>query len=96
MKNSINSRAFKLAHQIKSTFKNFSQALRAAWMIVKLQAGVRTPIQFAKDTGEVREAVAIACGSLSTIEKGFLKFVEWVNDEKTQWRSFRIERLILS
>ena len=96
MKNSLSSRAMTIAHQIKKNFANFSTALRAAWQIAKISAGQRTNITFAKDGGELREAIAINCGSLQTIEKGFVRFVEWISEDKTQWRSFKIERLIVA
>jgi len=87
------STAMTIAHQIKDGFDCFGDALRAAWLIAKMADGRRVEFAFAKDTGEYREAVAVACGSLSTLECGFLRFVEWVSPEKTQWRSFRLERL---
>ena len=89
----IRKEVFSLAHQIKATFATFGQALKAAWRIIKMKFGIATPITFAKSTGEIREAVALNCGSLSTIEKGFVRFLENI-EGRTQWRSFRIERLI--
>lgn len=93
--NTLPAKAMRLAHQIKDLFSSFSQALKAAWQIAKLAAGFSINITFAKDTGEVRNAHAIACGGLSTIEKGFVRFVEQLEEGRTQWRSFRIERLIV-
>lgn len=84
-----------IAHQIKGLFNSFAEALKAAWIIVKLNMGFSVRIAFAKDTGEIREALAIATGSLSTIEKGYIRFVEQVSEGRTQWRSFKIGRIIL-
>lgn len=92
---SIYKRAMNIAHQIKQYFDKFGEALQAAWAIVKLFSGRKVELTFAKSTGEVREAKAIALGSLSTIEKGYFRFVELLEDETTQWRSCRFERMIL-
>lgn len=91
----MKSQVMTLAHQIKASFDNFSQALKAAWRIIKLKMGIRTKITFVKKTGEIREAVAIALGSLSTIEKGYVKFVELLEGGNSQWRSFRIQTLLV-
>ena len=91
----MKSKVFKLAHLIKGLFQSFSQALKAAWKITKLSLGKKQRIVFAKEGGEVRTADAIACASLSTVEKGFVRFLEQITPDQTQWRSFRIERMIL-
>lgn len=91
----MKSKVFKLAHQIKSSFSTFSQALKAAWKIIKMQMGYLETVMFAKSTGEVRKAEVIAIGSLTTIEKGFVRFIEII-EGKSQWRSFRIERMIFN
>ena len=62
---------------------SFSFALKKAWVIIKLQSG------------EYRKATAVLTGSLDTLEKGFVKFVEMV-EGKAQWRSFRIENLLVA
>ena len=96
MKTSEKRKLFNLAHFIKCNFGSFSQALKAAWKIIKLQLGKAVTITFAKSGGEVRDARAIACSSLETVfTKGFLRFVEQVPGG-TQWRSFRIERMIIA
>lgn len=88
-------RVMSMAHKIKGRFQTFSESLKAAWIIVKLSLGYYVNLTFAKDTGEIRKAQGIAMGSLSTIEKGFVRFLELLDEDRTQWRSFRIERLIL-
>lgn len=92
MKN-IKSKAFQIAHQIKEHFITFSQALTAAWKIAKIYCGWPTAIRFVKDGGEIRQAIAVACSSLSTLEEGFLRFVELLPTGRTQWRSFCVDRL---
>ena len=91
----IRSSVMTIAHQIRNYFNTWSQALKAAWLLVKLRMGQIITIQFAKSTGEIRTAEVVAVGSFSTIEKGFIRFVELV-EEGSQWRSFRIERLLLA
>ena len=88
------SQVFTIAHQIRKYFSNFSQALKAAWRIVKIYAGRPTLIQFAKSSSELRKAKAIAAGSLKTITKGYVRFVELVENGLTQWRSFKIANLV--
>ncbi len=92
--NKLNAKVFRTAWQIlKGGFAtNFGQALKKAWLIIKLSAGVSTKIVFAKETGEYREATAVLTGSLDTIKDGFVRFVEMV-EGKAQWRSFRISNL---
>lgn len=94
MKNSIYSVAMKTAHKIKSHFDTFGQALKAGWIIAKLFLGRAVSLTFAKSTGEVRNAAAVAIGSTKTLENGFFRFVELKADNTTQWRSCRLERLI--
>lgn len=83
-----------IAHQIKSNFDSFADALRAAWKIAKLFFGKNVELTFAKNSGEVREAKAVALGSLETLTKGYFRFVEMLENENTQWRSCRLERMI--
>ena len=95
MKN-LKSQAFKIAHEIKSQFATWSAALKAAWQIAKLKFGIETKIEFAKADGELRTAIALNVGSLTSLKEGFVRFLELRTDGITQWRSFRLERLILN
>ncbi len=73
---------------------SISVALKKAWTIARIASGTPTYITFAKqDTGEVRDAVALITGDLSTIADGFVRFVE-IKGGRSQWRSFRIDHLI--
>lgn len=90
----MKSKVFIIAHQVKQYFTNFSDALKAAWRIVKLFLGYPIHLTFAKETGEIREADALAIGGLSTLESGFFRFVEAI-DGRTQWRSCRLDRMVL-
>lgn len=94
----IHSNAFKFAHAVKDFIKNWSKALRCGWLLAKLFMGSKVELTFNKvdkKTGEVteRKAVAVAAGSMKTIEKGFVRFVEEIKNG-TQWRSFRFENLV--
>lgn len=91
----MKSKVLKIAHQIKQFFASWSNAVSAAWKIVKLFLGYPVKLTFAKDTGEVREAQAIALGATSTLDKGYFRFVEQI-EGGTQWRSCRLERMIFS
>lgn len=93
----IQAKVFKTAWQIlKGGFAfNLSEALKKAWIIIKINKGIPTPISFAKETGELRDANAVLTGSLDTIQNGFVKFVEMI-DGKAQWRSFRITHLLVA
>lgn len=86
---------FQIAHIIKSVFQSFSEALKAAWKIAKMNFGRTVTIKFVKSNGEVRTATAKGTGNLETIKKGFVRFIELLSDGSTQYRSFRIEKLIL-
>lgn len=94
MSNSIASKALSIAHQIRNQFQTWSEAVTAAWKIAKLFLGRSVNLTFAKSTGEVREAKAVAVGGLNTLSKGFFRFVEMLADGTTQWRSCRLERMI--
>lgn len=77
-------------------FKSFRIALKAAWKVLKIQAGIATDITYIKvDTGEVRNARALQVGSLSTLVEGFVRYMEEING-LFQWRSFRISNLVFS
>ena len=93
-KTKINAKVFKTAWQILKggLAASFGQALKKAWLIIKISAGITTKITFAKETGEYREATAVLTGCLDTIASGFVRFVEMV-EGKAQWRSFRISNL---
>ena len=103
MKKSISknhSSAFKFAWLVISFFGGcFSKALKTGWILAKLRNGQKVTIYFDKvnkKTGEVtpRRAIAVILGSTKTIEDGYVKFVEQLPNGKTQYRSFRFERLI--
>ena len=92
--NNIRSQVFTIAHFIKSAFNSFSEALKAAWTIIKMNCKRKVSFTFRKANGEIRKAVGIATGKLETIEKGFVKFRELKADGSEQWRSFKIKTLI--
>ena len=79
----------------KEIFTSLSEALKAAWKIIKVKMGTPQTIHFAKkNTGELRTANILAFGSFSTLEKGYLRFVEMLENGTTQWRSLTISRII--
>lgn len=76
-------------------FQSFRASLMAAYRIVRIHIGKPTKISYAKaDTGEIRDALALKTGSLDTIEKGFIRYVEQIGD-LFEWRSFKIANLVI-
>ncbi|MFK7951107.1 MAG: hypothetical protein AB8G11_26235 [Saprospiraceae bacterium] len=90
----VRSKVFQIAHSTRNEYDNWSHALKAAWKITKMQSGHTTMVEFTKDNGEKRTAEVLAVGSLKTLEKGFLRYVEETTNG-TQWRTFRLDRLNL-
>lgn len=88
-------KVFKTAWSIlKAGFAiSFAEALKKAWTIIKITLGNGTPITYATVNGEERNAIAMQVGSLETINRGFIRYIEII-DETVQWRSFRITNLI--
>ncbi len=89
------SKVFRTAWQIlrSGNASSFKDALKKSWTICKISYGINTTINFVKEgTGELRTANAIQIGSMDTINKGFIRFVELINGVG-QWRSFRIQNL---
>lgn len=91
----VKSKVFQIAHSTRNEYDNWSQALKAGWKIVKMQSGRTTMVEFTKDNGEKRIAEVLAIGSLKTLDQGFLRYVEQTANGKTQWRTFRLDRLNL-
>ena len=94
-KENLRSKALKIAHKLQETISDWGNCQRIGWKLAKLQIGQSLDIEFVKATGELRKAKAIAVGSLSTIQKGFVRFVEYVSETQTKWRSFKLNRLVL-
>ncbi|HOY11612.1 MAG TPA: hypothetical protein PLY70_00675 [Saprospiraceae bacterium] len=92
---SANSELFKMAWSIVKSglAESFSIALKKAWIIMRIKLQGEVTISFAKETGELRNALAISVGKLDTVEKGFVRYMENIEGVET-WRSFRIERLL--
>ncbi len=93
----MKTKVFKTAWQLFKLgfFTNFGKALMAAYKIVRIYIGKPTNISYVKvETGEIRDALAIKASSLDSIEKGFIRYVEQIGD-LFEWRSFRINHLVL-
>ena len=89
----LKSRAFKLAHEIKANFDNFSQALKHAWKVAKSEFGRIIKFKFVKkSTGEIREVEATHVSKSYRLSKDGAKIVHFI--ENGQWRSFDIDTLI--
>lgn len=99
MKMKLHSTVFKIAHQIKAQFKNWSEAVKTAWKLAKITLGRVTDFTFLKvdeKTGEAveRPASPVGFGNLETIKKGFVRFKERIENGTEQWRAFKIKHLI--
>lgn len=101
----MKSQIFKLAWQLfkSNLFDSFGEALKAAWIKVKLMIQLRSGIayfSFRKASGELRDAI----GTLSqnnfsydykgsnTAEKPYL--IKYWDIEKRAFRSFKIQNLV--
>lgn len=79
----------------KLGFQNtFAKALKLAWKLIKMNYGIPQQITYAKESGELREAKVLQISTLSTIDRGFIKYVEEINGAYL-WRSFRIDRIAI-
>lgn len=94
MKNlkAIRSQAMSIAHKLVKVLGDFGKAQKLAWKLVKAKLGWLVPISFKSKSNPHRQAVMRAIGSLDTISKGFIRFVEIHNGEE-QWRSFKINNV---
>ena len=94
---SANSELFSIGWKIKKMglAGSFSEALKKAWIIMKIKLAGNVAITFAKETGELRAAKALSVGSLDTLNRGFVRYIENI-DGKESWRSFRIDRLMVA
>ena len=101
----MNKLALILAHQIKSNFSTWSEALKTAWNTIKLKSQLRKGIAhffFTKSNGEVREMFGTLKFdtpyiSTSKREKPWyqISFVDtMINPTKNNWRSCDIRNFI--
>lgn len=89
----LKSRVFKLAHEIKANFDNFAQALKHAWKVAKSEFGKIIKFRFVKkSTGEIREVEATHVAKNYTVSKDGARIVRFI--ENGQWRSFDIDTLV--
>lgn len=102
MKNSIQSKVFTFAHQIKTNFQTWSQALKFAWKKLKIQAKLKSGkvnFTFLKKSGEIRKAFGTTqYDSFDYDFKGGASkcwyIVKYYDLEKYDWRCFDVRNLI--
>lgn len=96
----MKSRLFRMAHAIKANFKTFSEALKHAWKVIKLQWDLCTGevrFKYKKIDGSIREAlgtrdnVPATKGSERAANYGVLTYFDLGVGE---WRSAKIENLL--
>lgn len=68
--------------------------MKIAWMISKIKFGNTVKITFTKTDGSIREAIATQI-SIDKIEKGYCKFLEKIGNNLYQYRTFKIETVIV-
>lgn len=93
----MKSKLFKIAHNIKSQFDSFAEALKYAWRLIKLRAKMlkgQAEFSFLKKDGSIRKAV----GTLNVETKGTgseqYKTFNFFDVESNGWRSFQITSLL--
>lgn len=93
------SKLFRIAHSIKNQFNSFADALKKAWVIIKLRASMKKKIvsfKFKKVDGSIREAK----GTLNieyqrkTDKVPNYSVMNYFDVEVNGWRSFKVENLI--
>lgn len=95
----MKTRLFKIAHQIKGSFANFSAALKYAWRVVKLQQRMKTEnvsFVYRKVDGTIREAIGTLNVQYERKTDAAPKYdsVAYFDVEAGGFRSFKVENLI--
>lgn len=96
------SRLFHIAHAIKHQFDSFADALRKAWVVIKLRASMKKQVvsfKFKKVDGSIREANGTLIESYLPEIKGTSKKVNYsvmayFDVDAYGFRSFKVENLI--
>lgn len=95
------SKLFHIAHSIKHQFNSFADALRKAWVIIKLRARMKKQIvsfKFKKVDGSIREAKGTLMANMLPEIKGTSNKVNhsvmaYFDVEANAFRSFKITNL---
>lgn len=90
----MKSKVFTLAHQIKHLFNSFSDALKAAWRIVKAEFGKVVNVCYSKLDESTRYAEMVGINTISPI-KDYVRYYEIIEGEQ-QTRCFKISRLLFN
>lgn len=90
---------FKIAHNVKSKFNSFSEALKYAWKVIKLRMKMKKGVvsfRFKKVDGSIREAVGTipAAPQGDSTRKPNIKVFTYFDVEKNDYRCSRIDALI--
>lgn len=104
MKNSIQSKVFTFAHQIKTNFQSWSNALKFAWKKLKIQAKLssgKIHFSFIKKSGEIRPAYGTTNNSFFNYENkgnvsGCWYIVKYYDLQKDGWRCFDLRKLLIN
>ena len=80
--------------------KSLSEAMKAAWLLVKLWGGLRVEFKFYSKTSDKVKTYIGTFGCIDTLQKGYIRFSSLVTskidgiDFEVEPRSFRIENLM--
>lgn len=96
------SKLFHIAHSIKHQFNSFADALKKAWVIIKLRARMKNQIvsfKFKKVDGSIREANGTLMDSMlpeikGTSNKVNYSVMAYFDVDANGFRSFKVENLI--
>lgn len=95
----MKTKLFKIAHSIKGQYATFSEALTAAWKVIKLTIKMKlgnVNFSFNKIDGSVRNAIGTLKNVPATLgtKAPNLSLFTYYDVEAQGWRSSRIENLI--
>lgn len=71
-----------------------SEALRRAWAIIKMTTGKPLNITYEMVHGGIRRATVLHVTDISTVSKGYLRYLEDIGGGVIVWRTFRITNLV--
>jgi len=95
----MKSRLFKIAHSIKANYTTFSEALTAAWKIIKLRMAMKlgaVAFSFMKVDGTLRKAIGTlkdVPASTGVKATNYGQFIYW-DVETAGYRSAKVQNLI--
>lgn len=92
-------RLMHIAHEIKSNYSNFAEALKAAWRIIKLRLSLKSGVvafSFKKVDGSIRKAIGTLKNTPATLGVKATNYAvfTYFDVEANGWRSAKLSNLI--